>query len=66
MNIKHRRDLNLEILSSFIFLRKIKVWVCQYIDLYLEATKEIQGQYSQLLLSFVKPQGPVSSPTISR
>ena len=35
-------------------------------DLYLERTKEIQGQNSQFLLSFVKPHGPVSNPTISR
>ena len=64
---KHPRDLNLEILSSFIFLRRIKAWcVGQCIDSYFERTKEIRGQNSQLLLSFVKPHGPVSTPAISR
>ena len=32
----------------------------------LERTKEIRVQNSQLLSSFVKPHGPVSTPTISR
>ena len=31
-----------------------------------EKTKEIRAQNSQLLLSFIKPHGPVSTPTISR
>ena len=40
--------------------------VCQFTDLYLERTKGIRGQNSQVLLNFVKPHGPVSTPTISR
>ena len=40
--------------------------VCRCIDLYLEGTKEMRGQNSQLLLGFVKPHGAVSTPTISR
>ena len=49
-----------------IFKENQSLYVCQCIDLYLARTKEIRGQNSQLLLSFVKPNGPVSTPTISR
>ena len=50
----------------YIFKENQSLCVCRCIDLYLERTKEIRGQNSQLLLSFVKPSGPVSTPTISR
>ena len=36
--------------------------VCQFTDLYLERTKGIRGQNSQVLLNFVKPHRPVSTP----
>ena len=49
-----------------IFKESQSLCVCRCIDLYLERTKEIRRQNSQLLLSFIKPHGPVSTPTISR
>ena len=40
--------------------------VCKYIDSYNKRAEEIQGQNSQLMLYFIKPDGPVSTPVISR
>ena len=59
---KYSRDVSLEILSSFIFLRKIKICVCQCIS--LERANKIRGQDLRPL--FVKPDWLVSAPTISR
>ena len=53
-------------IKFYIFKENQSLYVCQCIDLYLERTKQMRGQNSQLLLSFVKPHGPVSTPTISR
>ena len=40
--------------------------VCNYIDLYIDKTKDIRGDESQLLISFVKPHKAVSTQTVSR
>ena len=63
---RHPKKLNLGIISNFILFKKMTICVCQHIDLYIKRTKETQEQNFQLLLSFVKPHGLVSTPTISR
>ena len=51
---------------KFYSFKETNLCVCQRIDLHLKRPKETREQNPQLLLSFVKSSGPVSTPTISR
>ena len=57
---------HLEPMELLAFPSDRKLCVVEHLRMYLLKTKEIRGVNTQLLLSFVKPNAPVSKDTIAR
>jgi hypothetical protein len=57
---------HLQSLELLQFPQDKKLCVVEHLRLYLARTKDLRGDNTQLLLSFIKPNAPVSKATIAR